>query len=133
MPDPLVFIIDALAVFRLARLLVADTITAPMRAWAFRRWPGDETVFLPSEVEIRDGAHWIVDTGRQLVAINEDEFIAVRPSWLGRWLECVWCTSVWLAPAVIAARVWLPGWQWIGLGLAYAAVAGVVHFYSHAE
>lgn len=133
MSDPFLFLIDALAVYRLTRLIVADTILDTPRAWLFRRWPGTETIFLGSEVDIGDGAHWIVDTNRQLVAVNDDEFIALQPSWFGRWLECAWCVSVWVAPVVVAARLWLPGWEWISLALAYAAVAGIVHYWTHSE
>lgn len=47
--------------------------------------------------------------------------------WLGELLSCPWCSSMWLAPPVVASAVWWStgrAW-WIAMGsLAASAVAG---------
>lgn len=129
MSDPVLLIIDMLAVFRLSRLIVADSILDRPRAWLLRRWPGDDTEFYDSEVEIDDSTATLVDTGVLVTAIDGDvrTWIAIRPRWLGTWIECVWCNSVWIAVAVVAAREWWDWWQYPATVAALSAVAGIIH------
>ena len=136
--DAVWVILNALAVHRIARLIVADTILDPPRAWLLSRWPGADTEFTAEAVAITDQGEPIVDMGdpdgrrgAPLVRMDTDTWIAANPRWFGRWLECVWCVSVWVAPVV----VWLMAtqaswWQYPAAALAFSAVAGWVHFYT---
>jgi len=119
--DPLILIIDALAVFRLTRLIVADGIFDRPRNWILTRFPGAETEFYADAVE---------RVPRRLVPVSGSSprvWVAVEPSWLGRLLECCWCVSVWTAAGVVVARQMWGWWEWPALVLAYAAVAGMLH------
>lgn len=77
--------VDALAAFRLTRLVTTDRITAGLRD-------------------------------------------RVRPDTLaGELVRCSWCTGVWVAFGVVAARRLVPKvWAPIGDALAVAAVVGLV-------
>ncbi|MCP4897322.1 MAG: DUF1360 domain-containing protein [bacterium] len=125
-------IILALATFRLARLIVTDTILDPPRAWILSRWPGDDTEFTQSVVEHDDQGSWYSaarDTVR-LVGIEDDLWVAANPTWFGRWLECVWCVSIWVAVVVVALHHWWAWFQYPAMVLAFSAVAGWVHTYT---
>jgi hypothetical protein len=128
MHDPVALIIDGLAVFRLSRLIVADEILRPIREWLWLRWPGDNTEFYASAVDRVKVATFEVEP-RQSPPV----YVAARPSWLGRWLECVWCVSMWIAPAVVTMRALTGWWQWPATMLALSAVAGILHVWSYSE
>src|SRR4029077_8759400 len=90
------FACDALAVYRLARLVSVDTITSPwrelVRAQAFR---------------------------------TEGIQISGAWTWVFELVSCAWCMSVWFAAGVVALTKFIPGvWQYIAMGLALSAVAG---------
>lgn len=90
------FACDALAVYRLARLVSVDAITAPwrelVRAQAF------------STEGIQISSAW---------------------AWTFELVSCVWCMSVWFAAGVVALTKLVPGvWQYGAMGLALSAVAG---------
>jgi len=122
--DPVILVVDALAIFRLSRLVTSDTILDRPRAWLLRRWPGSETEFYDSEVENSEVR------GRPVVTLEGTRprlWVVLEPHWFGSLIQCVWCISIWLAVAVVAARQWWDWWQWPALVAAGSAVAGWIH------
>lgn len=85
------FVTDALATFRLTRLVVDDEITQPLRDRVFARHDPDEG------------------------------------SRVGYLISCPFCSAVWLAAGVVAARAVAPrSWRRVSEALALAALAGEV-------
>lgn len=112
-------VVDALAAYRLTRLVTADVIANRPRdevvAWSYRRagraaelgdWPHNPDAPRPSEVAMAD----------------EDK--APKPAVL---VTCRWCSGVWIAAGVVAAREVAPRW-WrpVRDGLAIASAAALV-------
>ena len=95
--------LDALAVFRLTRLIIADRITAPVRD----RLAGSR-----------------VGTTR---AMGGDRvLVAARPR-LAQFLACPWCVSPYVAAAVTACQALAPSvWIYPAAILAFSAVAGLI-------
>lgn len=93
---PTDFAVDALAAYRLTRLVTTDTITAPLR----------------------ERARWWSTTGSPAVQPLPGE-TSPRP-WVEELLGCSWCIGVW---AAFAVRV-LP--RWVRRSLACAAAAGIL-------
>lgn len=99
----LALLLDALACYRLTRLVVDDTFP-PIQAMRDR----------------------IVD--RHTTELTQPNGIVVtRPGPLAELVQCPWCASVWLGALVVALRWNLPEW-WtpVALVLALSAVAGIV-------
>lgn len=106
-------VVDALAAFRLTRLVTADKITAPTRdriirgAYA-RRGDTEARSFMPQfEVD------W---TARA----QDDGLEAPR---LAQWISCSWCAGFWCATVVVVARrvvprVWAPAAEALALSSA---------------
>jgi hypothetical protein len=102
--------IDALAVARLTRLVVGDTITEPVRErvleWVYRR-AGDEQA--------------APVTGWTEYAHTDPE----APK-LATLISCPWCVSVYFGMGVSLARRYVPGWDLAAWALAASEVAGLV-------
>jgi hypothetical protein len=95
--------LDGLAVFRLTRLLISDTITAPVRERLYGRRPGVTR-----------------DMGGERI------MVAARPR-LAEFLSCPWCVSPWLAAAVTACQALAPAvWLYPSCVLAFSAMAGLL-------
>lgn len=95
--------LDALAVFRLTRLIVADTITASLRSKLAGSRPAVTR-----------------DLGGQRV------MVAARPR-LVEFITCPWCVSPYLAVLVVAAQATISNvWQYPAAVLAFSAVAGLI-------
>ena len=111
---PLEFAVLALAVFRVSRLIVSDTILDTPRLWILARWPASDTVF----VEARPHTFWVE---------NVEGWMTVKPHLIGELVSCVWCTGFWIS--VIAAVGWSQApdvaW-WLALPFALSAVAGLL-------
>lgn len=91
-------LLDALATFRLTRLVVADTLLEEPRARLL--------------VRLETSGHHKLAEG----------------------LSCMWCVSIWLAPAVVIARRRAPrAWDPVARTLAFSAVAGAVHALTTSE
>lgn len=123
------FILDAVAVHRLTRLATADVVFAEPRAWLIRR-----SYERQADNEAKSlNAHL---HGRL------EPFAAARPSDLTpvEWAQlaidddnapkvaalitCRWCSSTWIAVAVVIARRFVPRW-WdpVARGAALSSVA----------
>ena len=111
---PLEFVVVSLAVFRVSRLIVSDSILDRVRIRFLTRHPASDTVFMDGG----DGRLWVEAL---------DGWVAEQPSFFGELISCVWCVGFWVA--VLAVIGW---WQvpqvvwWIGLPFALSAVAGIV-------
>ena len=112
--DTLEFVVLALGVFRLARLIVTDTILDTPRLWLLERFPSDETIFLEP-------------SGNRIWSPTDDGWIAVKPHPVGQLISCVWCSGFWIA-AIVTVLWWaypeIVGW--IMLPFALSATAGII-------
>jgi hypothetical protein len=111
--NPLELLVDAVAAYRLTRLVTADDITAPIRdaivEWSYDRLPD-------VEVERSGGETW------SDVAIADPD----APK-LATLITCRWCTGVWVGAGVVAARRLTPrAWQPLAEALSLAAAAALV-------
>ena len=123
------WLIDALAVYRLTRLVTKDSFPPILRAreWLLRRWPSEDTELGESEwSEHLSG--WVEVPRPEGVRAWEWErrWVPVEPHWLGELITCVYCASIWLAGLVVAGRAWLPGFGYLSLILAFSALAGFI-------
>ena len=124
MTDPVLLVVDALAIFRLSRLVTSDTILDRPRTWLLRRWPGSETEFYDSEVEDSQVR------GRPVITLEGTRprlWVVAEPHWFGSLISCMWCMSVYVAVAVVALRQWWDWWQWPAFVAAGSAAAGWIH------
>ncbi|MDO3660104.1 DUF1360 domain-containing protein [Bacillus sp. C28GYM-DRY-1] len=97
----------SLAVFRLTRLLVFDTIMTPLRN------------LFHEEKEEKDADG------------NMETYIVIKGTgmraFIGELLSCYWCTGVWCAGFLILSRALIPQVaQWLILLLAIAGLAGII-------
>lgn len=96
--------LDALAVFRLTHLVIADSITASLRQRLIGR--------------TYEGQPRHMDGTRTAVA--------KRPR-LAEFLGCPWCVSPWIAVGVVAAQALIAGvWLFVSAVLAFSAVTGLL-------
>ncbi len=101
------FVVFALASFRLTRLIVFDTITAP-----FRRLFHEEQEEVNEQGEVET---YIIIKGEGL------------RSWVGELLSCYWCTGIWCTAALLLIYILFPVISmWLNLLLAIAAAAGII-------
>lgn len=104
--------LDAIATFRLSRFVTEDVITRPVRARLIRAAYRHRDGFVQTLSE----AEW-----DDLPSQDDD-----APK-LADFLRCYWCTSAYLAVAVLAARRFFPReWEWIARGLALSAAAALI-------
>lgn len=134
--DPL--IVDALAVFRLTRLITEDVFppVARVRNAIWRRYPPVGQMLPHDEWAIADGGQhafrWSVVAGlsvRTEVAVmpHPSGAMVTEPHPIGELIGCPWCVSPYVAIAVLAARRYAPNlWGPVAKVLAASAVAGVV-------
>lgn len=107
-------VIDALAAYRLTRLVTADTITEPVRLALVEDAYHAVARQLP---EVQAGA-----TVEERVAADDED-----PPKLATLLTCRWCAGVWVAAGVMAARRLAPRqWGVVADGLAISAAAALV-------
>jgi hypothetical protein len=101
-----VLAVNALAVFRLARLAAVDDLTAPLRR--------------------RLGAPWVIATVGDATVHGDRPESGFR-YWVWRLVTCPWCVSVWIAGLVVALQAaWPEGWIYPAMVLAFSAVAGLL-------
>lgn len=133
--DPLILLIDLLAVYRLTRLIVRDTLFQEARWKILQRWPSSVTTFPDAIVEDKgnvDG-HSYGRVGSQVVFLSNKTDEDGDPVWLPertyKWtelIECPYCASVWVAFGVVALRVWWDWWQYPALALALAGGVALI-------
>lgn len=106
-------VVDAGAVYRLTRLAVKDDLTQPLRErlirWRYHstRSAADQPTLLAYPQAWQDHAESDPDA-----------------PWLTALVSCRWCSSVWLAALVVAARWGLPvEWTPVGYALTLSAFA----------
>jgi hypothetical protein len=98
--------VDALATYRLVRLVTADVISEPVRMAVVRSVGAD----VPEEAEA-------------LTAQEVVEEMDVPPK-LATLVTCRWCAGVWIAAGVTGARLLAPrAWEVASRGLALSAAA----------
>lgn len=123
-------IVTALAAYRVTRLLIRDDFPPVMavRSWLLDRWPGDLTVFDPSEVDVR--AMTVHATGVPVAPIEDDDlgtlFVAVAPHWIGNLIECPWCLGFWVSLAAVVGLYYLGDQTWFQVAAAAFATSAVV-------
>lgn len=121
---PFEFVVDALAVYRLSRLVTTDTFP-PIKAardWVLLRWPSatdDYAEAFTSDIGPVNAA------GRPVFR-ERDTWWASEPHWLGELVTCIYCSSVWVAAGVLALRVYWDWWTYSALLLALSAAAIIV-------
>lgn len=115
-------LLDALATHRLARLVTADMITAPLRndiiraAYAAAGDTEARRIQPLADVDWTERAH---DDG-------ED-----APK-LAQWISCPWCAGFWCAAFVVIARRVAPGvWHPLAKALAFSSAAGLLRAAEH--
>lgn len=99
----LALVLDALACYRLTRLVVADSFPPVAR------------------LRVR------IVTKHTKTTPNPDGGHVEEPGPLAELVQCSWCASVWLAAGVVTAHWFAPTvWPPVSLVLALSAAAGVV-------
>ena len=118
--DWFMFVVAALAAYRISTLVVQDEITAELREWWWRRFPVSEFVYdeRTNIVGNKDGdtvaKAWPF---KRLVIFDDDwGWVPVNVYKLGQLIECVYCVSVWAAAGVTAVIV---GFDQIPLGFEF--------------
>lgn len=123
-------LIVALAVHRLTRLVVSDTITEPFRNRVLSRWPSDDSVFTDEWVTETAGEPQTLG-GADVFYIDGTGWMATKPHWLGTLVTCAWCASFWVAVLVTvglwaSGSVTLPVLAWWLLPFALSSVVGLL-------
>lgn len=130
MLDPLLLIVDLLAIYRLTRLVTKDSLLNVPRWWILRRWPSEDTTFPSSLVvdRVTSGGMelGVLSDSRVPVYLDEEGWKADNPHKWSELLECPFCASVWVAFAVVALRVWWDWWQYPALALALAGGVALI-------
>lgn len=95
------FVILALAVYRLWRLVARDAITERWREQLYNRWPPSATRaagLMEWNPEIRQMVYRV--RGGERVSVGTGRLPAIDPpkvSWLAAAVDCPWCSGAWLA------------------------------------
>ena len=118
-------IVDALAAYRLTRLVTADSITAPLRG---------RVIEIAYEMDPRPTADRVAGLAAAAQSFDEGDCSAFDwlvdndpcPPRLAKLITCRWCASVWIGFGVaIARRVTPRAWRPIAEALALSAIAGL--------
>jgi hypothetical protein len=111
-------IILALAVYRLTRLVIDDTISQPVRSWILSHWPGREVSYDATD-KVRGGTFMLNGV---LYAVEP----TVTGDRLAKLLSCYWCASPWIA-LIVTVAFWLwPFTVWLLLPFTLSAVTGLL-------
>lgn len=108
-------LLDALSAYRLTRLITADTLLDGPRAQVVRyAYVGGPPFSVPPEV---------VEAGGWVAYAMEDR----EAPKLATLITCRWCSSVWIALGVVAARRLFPrAWPPLAEALAFSACAALL-------
>jgi hypothetical protein len=114
--DALTLVILALAVHRVTRLIVTDTIFEKVRDWLRSLSMTKKPRTQRQSGEMMPES-WVPKTGAALV-----------PRTLNSIVHCHWCASIYVSAGTLALYRFEGGWfMWIAKGLAFSTVAGVLH------
>lgn len=137
--DGWLFLLDALAIWRLTRLVTTDDFP-PIKAareWVLRRWPSSDTEFTDDEIDAAEWPEepeagwephgWVKETRTPVVWTGE----AWSPRdghWLGKLITCPWCTSVWVGLGFVPLLPPMPLTvvSYLGLVMAFSGLAGLI-------
>lgn len=111
-------IADAIATYRLTKLVTDDTITQPVR---------DTLIELAYEWDGR--GTWARDTFRPEIEGDWQDVVAAdeQPPKLATLLTCRWCAGMWVAAFVVLARRVAPrAWKPLRDVLVFSAAAGLL-------
>ena len=119
------YLLAALFTYRLTRLIVADSITEPIRNRILSRWPSDDTLFTDE---------WVTDTSGEPQTLSGAAVVwadvgwaPMKPSRWGELVTCAWCASVYVGALVVLGVVFLPGWfEYVMLAGAVSAITGLL-------
>lgn len=116
-------LVDALAGYRLTRLITADVITEPLRGAVIRAaYVRQDGPNLAADLEDSTPG----DTWTQRA--NDDPYAPT----LARFITCPWCVGVWVAAGVVTARRVAPGpWAPVAEAATVAAAAGLIASWEH--
>lgn len=103
------FVITALAVYRVWRLVAKDTITERWREAAFNRWP-------PTASRAAGTMTWNPALRQHVYRVRPTPAPTRKVSWIAAGVVCAWCGGAWLsavATALVDASVgvrWPVAW-----------------------
>lgn len=107
-------VVDAIATYRLTRLVTADTITEPAR----------DSIIEASYVvagRAERAREEVAVVGWSEYAMHDDD----APK-LATLVVCRWCASIWLGAGVVVVRRYMPrAWQKVAATLVFSAVAAL--------
>lgn len=107
-------VVDALATYRLTRLVTKDHLTADARGVLVA------TAYEATDTPPRGSDRWTPAEWIDHARVGDP-----NPPAMARIVTCSWCAGVWVAAGVIAARTVAPRpWGLVARVLAAAAVAG---------
>lgn len=111
-----VFVLVALATYRVVRLITTDTLTEGWRYTVLRRWPPQTGPMIdPTGAPVPGSAETI-------------------PSWPVVLINCSWCMGVWISlVAVLVAHFTGLSNSWTLTGFDWPAIATVVGFLARLE
>jgi hypothetical protein len=110
------FIITALSVYRLWRLVARDAITQRWREQIYNRWP-------PDAARAHGIMRWSPDLRESVYSARPVSRPRPKVSWFAKAVDCPWCSGAWLcAVATLAVDasfgvVWPLAW-WAALSAA---------------
>jgi hypothetical protein len=118
------FVVLVLAVFRISRLVIEDTITDPIRSAVLSRWPGKDVEYEPGD-KVTGGTVPL-----------DGKLYAQEPTWLGdriaKLISCYWCFAAYPALLlVVTYALWPTQTVWFALPWAVAAGASVIGILMH--
>lgn len=151
--NPFGFSVDALAAYRLTRLVIKDTIADRPRDFVYE-WASEGTCDAELAQErdrgsrvlrcLRPAGHrselhettvrWLGETDDEVVRWTDDDEGA-SPASPAKWvhpkiaelLGCPWCAGFWISIGVVAARRVVPrAWDPVARVLATSAIAGII-------
>lgn len=133
--EPVTFLIDAVAVARLTRLVTQDTFP-PVRRLRERIWcryPIEGTLldakmgWTLTPVEEPSVARRAGVTVKVACGPDKTAGYVAEPHPIGELFSCVWCSSFWVALGVIAVRRFFPRlWDPAAKAFAMSEVAGIL-------
>ncbi len=111
---PVLLVVNALAVARLAILITRDSFPFGVLRERVRDWGNGRTAWMTKPSLQRSARE-----RQRMTAYDGQHPVAYL-------VGCPWCVSMWLAPAVAVLAATGTWWLWISIPLAFSAVAGVL-------